>query len=121
MDDLKVVNDTVGHDDGSRMLQQMAKELRHAFRLTDIVGRVGGDEFVVAAKATQGELLHGLQRLHDSASAHSTQAFRLSFSYGIASMEQPSDTLAELIQQADAKMYATKRKKKGDSGLHMRA
>jgi diguanylate cyclase (GGDEF)-like protein len=121
MDDLKVVNDTAGHDGGSRMLQQMAKELRHAFRITDIVGRVGGDEFVVAAKATQGELLHGLQRLHDAASAHSTQAFRLSFSYGMASLEQPSDTLAGLIQQADARMYATKRKKKGDSGIHMRA
>lgn len=52
MDDLKVVNDTAGHDDGSRLLQQMAKELRHAFRITDIVGRVGGDEFVVAAKAS---------------------------------------------------------------------
>lgn len=121
MDDLKIINDTAGHDDGSRMLQQMAKELRHAFRITDIVGRVGGDEFVVAAKASQGEILHGLQRLHDAASAHTRQTFRLSFSYGVASMQHSTDTLAELIQQADARMYETKRKKKGDSGPHMRA
>ncbi|MEK6397830.1 MAG: GGDEF domain-containing protein, partial [Terriglobus sp.] len=121
VDDLKVINDTAGHDDGSRMLQQMAKELRHAFRITDIVGRVGGDEFLVAAKATQGELLHGLQRLQEAASSLAPQSFRLNFSYGIATMEQPGDTLASLIQRADARMYEIKRMKKGDSGPRMRA
>lgn len=62
-----------------------------------------------------------MQRLNDAASSRTKQTFQLSFSYGIASMEHPTDTLAALIQQADARMYETKRKKKGDSGPHMRA
>jgi len=113
VDDLKIINDTAGHDDGSRLLQRMAKELHHAFRLTDIVGRVGGDEFLVAAKATQGEVLHAIQRLHDATSVKLDEEFPLRFSYGIASLETADDTLTDLIQQADARMYETKRRRKG--------
>lgn len=120
VDDLKVINDTAGHDDGSRLLQRMAKELHHAFRLTDIVGRIGGDEFLVAAKATQSEILHAIQRLHDATSVTSEEEFPLRFSYGIASRETMSDTLTDLIQQADARMYETKRRRKGESGTHLR-
>lgn len=120
VDDLKVINDTAGHDDGSRLLQRMAKELHHAFRLTDIVGRIGGDEFLVAAKATQSEILHAIQRLHDATSVTSEEEFPLRFSYGIASRETMSDTLTDLIQQADARMYETKRRRKGESGAHLR-
>lgn len=119
VDDLKVINDTSGHDDGSRLLQRMAKELHHAFRLTDIVGRVGGDEFLVAAKATQSEILHAIQRLHDATSVALDEEFPLRFSYGIASLETTSDTLTDLIQQADARMYETKRRRKGESGSHL--
>ncbi|MEZ2348862.1 GGDEF domain-containing protein [Terriglobus sp. RCC_193] len=120
VDDLKVINDTAGHDDGSRLLQRMAKELHHAFRLTDIVGRIGGDEFLVAAKATQNEILHAIQRLHDATAVASDDEFPLRFSYGIASLETTSDTLTDLIQQADARMYETKRRRKGESGWHSR-
>lgn len=120
VDDLKVINDTAGHDDGSRLLQRMAKELHHAFRFTDIVGRIGGDEFLVAAKATQGEILHAIQQLHDATSVTSEEEFPLRFSYGIASLETTSDTLTDLIQQADARMYETKRRRKGETGIHLR-
>jgi diguanylate cyclase (GGDEF)-like protein len=119
LDDLKVINDTAGHDDGSRLLQRMAKELCYAFRFTDIVGRIGGDEFLVAAKATQSEILHAMQSLHDAAA--SEEEFPLRFSYGIASLETTRDTLTDLIQQADARMYETKRRKKGEAGSAPRA
>lgn len=120
VDDLKLINDTAGHDDGSRLLQRMAKELHHAFRLTDIVGRIGGDEFLVAAKATQSEILHAIQRLHDATFVASNEEFPLRFSYGIASLETATDTLTDLIQLADARMYETKRRRKGESGSHPR-
>jgi len=53
VDELKIINDTYGHWAGDRALMEVASVLRQAFRSTDIVGRVGGDEFAVLATARQ--------------------------------------------------------------------
>ena len=49
MDDLKVVNDMYGHDDGDFALRTVSEILRESFRETDIIGRIGGDEFIALA------------------------------------------------------------------------
>ena len=49
MDDLKVVNDMYGHDDGDFALRTVSEILRESFRDTDIIGRIGGDEFIALA------------------------------------------------------------------------
>lgn len=50
IDDFKVVNDTYGHQEGDTLLIRLAHGLKNCFRESDIVGRIGGDEFFVLAK-----------------------------------------------------------------------
>ena len=50
VDDFKLVNDTLGHQQGDAVLRGISEKLRMQFRSTDIVGRIGGDEFMVFLK-----------------------------------------------------------------------
>lgn len=111
VDNLKLVNDTTGHEDGSRLLKVLADELQRAFRNTDIIGRVGGDEFAVAAKTSPEDIHLALDRLHETTQAPGV-SFSLTFSYGVASMGATDQTLTMLIEQADARMYEVKRSRK---------
>jgi diguanylate cyclase (GGDEF)-like protein len=111
VDNLKRVNDTTGHEDGSRLLKILADELQRAFRTTDIIGRLGGDEFAVAAKTSPEDIRRAIERLHETTQAPGL-SFSLTFSYGVASMGASDQTLTMLIEQADARMYEVKRTRK---------
>ena len=65
LDDFKRVNDTLGHAVGDLVLEQMGKVLLRTFRSTDIVGRFGGDEFLVLVKgaASQGLMNRKCQQI----------------------------------------------------------
>jgi len=111
IDGLKAVNDSLGHDVGSRLLLEFANLLRSVFRASDVVARVGGDEFAVAMITSQGEG-SALTRLHDAvaaANATGSAPFQIRYSAGEA-IATPTDdaSLAELVARADAGMYETK-------------
>jgi diguanylate cyclase (GGDEF)-like protein len=113
---LKSVNDTLGHQAGSRLLLDAANLLRASFRSIDVVARVGGDEFAVVTREHRDLLMAALTRL-DSATAaanrSSGNAYRISFSMGEASIEPGSvETFAELVERADAMMYERKRRRR---------
>ena len=120
LDDLKSINDTHGHLEGNRALTATANILRACFRQSDILGRVGGDEFCVlmtdACQDSAVQVRKRLQHRVDFTNAVSASRFRLSLSVGIAevpAVRQPP--LEELLRLADALMYEQKRTKQGHS------
>jgi len=112
-DGLKQINDTFGHPEGDRVLIETADVLRETFRESDIVARIGGDEFVVLATATGGFSAENLTtRLQQNLEAHNAREgrlYKLSLSVGLAHYdpEHPC-SIDELLAQADRAMYEQK-------------
>jgi two-component system cell cycle response regulator len=113
MDDLKHINDTRGHQEGNHALVEVAGVLRDSFRQSDILGRYGGDEFVVLlADAVEANAAMFIRRIEDKVSARNAQpgrSYSLSVSIGIAASDtsRPAD-VDELLHRADALMYQQK-------------
>lgn len=113
LDRLKQVNDSLGHDTGSMFLVATARLLQATFRESDVVARIGGDEFAVAGQFNRDEIADAVRRLHSASKSgpHSKgQNIPLSFSIGFATAEDPHSTdFDELLQDADKAMYQQKR------------
>lgn len=115
MDNLKIINDELGHNAGSTCILETAKLLNETFRETDVIGRMGGDEFVVAGQFDTDEIEGAIDRLRAGAAARSSSAQNLpiSFSIGYASAERSTgETLKSIVARADHAMYREKREKK---------
>ena len=113
VDRLKTINDTLGHQAGDQAIMATASILRCTFRESDIVGRVGGDEFVGIAVDADAAAVHRVQRrLLLALEAHNERAvtgFPLSFSLGASVLIPPAaPSLASLIDEADRALYAMK-------------
>jgi diguanylate cyclase (GGDEF)-like protein len=109
VDDLKVVNDTLGHAAGDELLRQIAGLFRGAFRSEDIVARVGGDEFAVLLPETDemaaGEVIERIRRtLKEWGSLYGAP---LSISLGLGVAES-CEGLMGALTSADQSMYKDK-------------
>jgi diguanylate cyclase (GGDEF)-like protein len=117
LDRFKDINDAHGHHVGDRALVQLAETLRAAFRRSDLIARMGGDEFAVLAPAASSEPDEMLgRRVREGIRAFNLStpdAYRLEASLGVARSD-PDDrsTLAELLTGADRAMYEEKRMKR---------
>lgn len=116
MDNLKIINDELGHSAGSISLVETAKLLSATFRETDVIGRLGGDEFVVAGQFDSEEIALAIDRLRSGAAAKTKLAgnqFFLSLSMGYAASDHSAgETLKSIVSRADKAMYKEKRAKK---------
>jgi len=115
VDELKLINDTFGHWAGDRALMELAGVLRQAFRSTDIVARVGGDEFAVLAIAPADAAPESwAARWRDPlAELANRRDLPLSVSVGLAQPdEQGQMTPDDLLTRADITMYTAKRLRK---------
>jgi diguanylate cyclase (GGDEF)-like protein len=116
LDDLKRINDSMGHDVGSAFLVETGNLLRTIFRQTDVVGRIGGDEFAVAGQFSPAGISVAAGRLEEksgSAAAQATRALPLRLSIGYVTTEPGrAETLEDLLTKADTAMYEQKRTKK---------
>ena len=115
LDNLKQINDSHGHSVGSAMLQQTGELLKETFRESDIMGRIGGDEFAVAGQFSHAAASVAAQRLRDAAAGLTvgTGPFGHNLSVGVATSEAAAHhTLDELLALADRAMYEEKRRKK---------
>jgi len=115
MDNLKWINDHHGHNEGDQALIDLANILKKTFRESDIIARIGGDEFVVLSESTDenGEIV--LTRLYENIEDHNAKGSRcytLSISVGTTQFDPKYPiSVDELLSKADALMYAQKRKK----------
>jgi len=121
MDNLKWINDTLGHEEGDRALKEMAEIMSSTFRASDLVARLGGDEFAVLGleegAADFSKIRLRLQQEPRSPGKESTRPYRLSFSMGFVQYdpEKPED-IDELLARADKLMYLEKSIKKPKRG-----
>jgi diguanylate cyclase (GGDEF)-like protein len=115
VNDFKDINDTFGHAQGDRALPAIARVLEHTFRDSDILARVGGDEFVVLLTncdeaAAQAAVLRLRDQLALTNNASDAGPYALSLSVGLANFDVDKPlALKVLLEQADAAMYADKR------------
>jgi diguanylate cyclase (GGDEF)-like protein len=121
LDDLKTINDTFGHVSGDRALADTAQIFRETFRDSDIIARMGGDEFaVILGNAPDSGIATVRDRLEKRLVEYNARregTFRLSVSVGLAIFDPARPvTVDELIRQADAKMYEQKLAKKSARG-----
>ena len=116
---LKQVNDTLGHHEGDRLLSGFATILSDCFMDANLVGRMGGDEFIVIL--TEDRALNTTRRIHTFYSLmndwnHKEQMFQYSASYGYAySYEVPSGSAQEVYMLADSRMYEMKKEHQNDN------
>jgi diguanylate cyclase (GGDEF)-like protein len=116
VDNLKVINDSMGHEIGSALLQEMADLLTSTFRELDVVARLGGDEFVVAGNAAVTDISAAITRLEAAAwqaNAARMRPYHLSYSIGLSmSGTRCTESLDTLLERADKIMYDAKRARK---------
>jgi len=117
LDGMKQINDLHGHATGDKALVATAELFRHCFRKSDILARIGGDEFAVLAIETPVEkeniLLERLRNQISHYNNESKEVFQLSLSIGTAHYDPESHhSLSDLMDQADAAMYEDKKTKK---------
>ncbi|RYZ61359.1 MAG: sensor domain-containing diguanylate cyclase, partial [Proteobacteria bacterium] len=113
VNDLKPVNDGLGHEEGDRLLRDVAAVLRGSFRDSDVIARLGGDEFALLTVDIAPQSLDLIEQrvVHavDAFNARAERAYRMSVSLGTELFDPSSqDTLESLLARADERMYARK-------------
>ncbi len=117
-DNMKWINDTHGHPVGDEALVETAVILTNTFRQADLIGRVGGDEFIVLMnepKERQGEevVLERLASEISKANSQPDRKYQILLSIGTVRYDHHEQTsIDELMSQADLLMYANKKQKK---------
>lgn len=113
LDGLKKINDTWGHKTGDVAIQTAAKVLKKAFRETDLVGRLSGDEFAVIApgftKSKEKQLRKRLKELNSEYSKKKELPFTVSVSMGVAEYNSSNADLQQLLLLADKELYKEKK------------
>jgi diguanylate cyclase (GGDEF)-like protein len=124
LDGLKTINDTRGHQEGDAALVDTANLLKATYRESDIIARIGGDEFVVIPVGSAGnDIEHITGRLQANLQRHNASENRnytLSISIGVAFYDPENPcSIDELLAAGDRMMYEQKRLKRGVRTGHM--
>ena len=114
MDNLKIVNDRYGHDDGDFALIRIATTLKEALRdAAGVIGRIGGDEFACIVRGSdEPENIKSMMRnSFDGFNRSSDKPYNVNASVGIFRIEDPAMTLEEALALADEDLYREKQKR----------
>jgi diguanylate cyclase (GGDEF)-like protein/PAS domain S-box-containing protein len=113
LNDLKIINDKYGHHEGDKAIEETADLLREVFRESDIIARIGGDEFVVfpvQITDSSTETLNSRFKEHlDAFNEKRDSRYRLSISIGIVHYEKYTGSIEQLLVEADKLMYEQKK------------
>lgn len=114
---LKAINDTHGHNAGDQLLVEFSLKIKEVFREDDIIGRMGGDEFVVVLPNTkESDVLPLLQRIQRIRLSYSDDTYVAPVAYGFAIKTREDQDIHLVMVEADNRMYEHKRlmKQTGD-------
>jgi diguanylate cyclase (GGDEF)-like protein/PAS domain S-box-containing protein len=117
LDNLKIINDRFGHEAGDQALIDITSILKNSFRKSDIIGRIGGDEFAVlltasSRSANKDVIIKHVKNKIVQHNKEGSNGYDLSVSMGIAHHDPKNPcSVMELISKADAFMYKEKREK----------
>lgn len=122
LDGLKRINDSFGHKEGDRALIKTAELLKETFRSSDVLGRLGGDEFTVLASVEPDggieKLILRLEEKFENYNAQEVAPYKLSISIGVSQLNSDGmQSLEDLMTSADLAMYENKRRKKNSNQL----
>lgn len=123
MDGLKSINDSHGHEEGSNALRTIATILQYTFRRSDIIARIGGDEFVILETYSEHEEARtSIARLEENLEKHNAESgsvYTLSLSIGVALIDVDDErSLDAILKQSDRLMYEAKRANRNSTGLY---
>ena len=123
IDFFKGVNDASGHPEGDRLLKELAALLTGVLRNTDLLGRVGGEEFLIVMPDTDAPGAHILaERCRATIAARlrtGADATPVTASLGITSRRAPDETLEQMIARADAALYKAKAEGRNRVAAHL--
>ncbi len=116
LDGLKQINDSLGHEVGDQYIISAARFLKNMFRDSDIIARIGGDEFAIityeSSRLTAAGIKKRIAEELETYNEESNLECLLSMSVGIANFDpQSGESLDELLSTADTRMYQDKRAK----------
>lgn len=117
LDNMKWINDNLGHNVGDLALKETADILKKTFRENDLIARIGGDEFVVLGvvekEEDKDEVLNRLRAKVEASNERKDRNFKLSLSIGTVFHTPDSNySIEELLEIAEKLMYEEKKKKK---------
>lgn len=105
-----MINDTYGHQSGDMLLMEVVKRLAGAIRVNDLLARMGGDEFALLMPET--DLAQANRAVEKIASlVRNTKVkedLTISFSFGLATFVNPTDSVVEMVHRADRLLYRAK-------------
>lgn len=114
LDGLKAVNDSAGHQAGDAMLMHVGYALKASVRASDIIARIGGDEFGIVLEGLDAAAASAkAAALRDAIAAEPLDGASVSISIGFT-MVAATDDIDSIIARADAAMYAQKRAQRSD-------
>lgn len=121
LDGFKAVNDQLGHSVGDDVLIEFARVLKNTTRKTDIVARMGGDEFIVILKNTDpdGAKEYEKRLIESFYKSHLKDQFGVDFSMGISIFDDLPDNIDDATYQADQLMYHSKEMGKSQTTIQM--
>ena len=116
LDNMKKINDTFGHKEGDQALVDASQILRETFRESDIIARIGGDEFAILAmnrlETSAEKLISRFEQVLNEHHLQTKRSYTLSLSLGIAYFDPKNPcSIDVLLAQADKLMYENKLKK----------
>jgi diguanylate cyclase (GGDEF)-like protein/PAS domain S-box-containing protein len=116
LDNLKEINDTLGHKEGDQALKDISRILKETFRESDIIARIGGDEFVIlvmnSLETSDKKLIDRFKKGLNDHPLQTERARKLSMSFGISCFNPKKPCSIDiLLAQADKLMYENKQKK----------
>ena len=123
IDNFKSVNDNLGHVFGDKVLFEVSKNLKPIFRKDDIVGRIGGDEFIVFLKNIQSfeNIKKKAEKICDifrNSYTENKKTYKISGTVGISFVPEHGTVFEELYKKADIALYYAKSKGKDKYALY---
>ena len=123
MDNLKMVNDKFGHDEGDFSLKTIAKVLRESFRGNDIIGRMGGDEFVVLAiigsDCDTQDIKNRIEKVSQRYNKMANKPYPIAMSVGLYKFSSsPKVDIYEVLDIADGLLYEEKNERRKKYGSY---